>query len=106
MKTYILAGFVGILFASAAYAAPKTVDGKIKRFECGDNCYLTIVDAKKNEITGLCVARECASWNFQTTMPAFFVGKGIRVTLGEGKQLDGSGNVMGTMVSFTELRFQ
>ena len=86
-------------------AKDKTITGKIRSFECGDNCYLTIVDRKKVEQVGLCSAPECESWNDQTAMPSRYKGKRVTVTVEQGQQVDDSGNVMGEMMSFTKIRF-
>ena len=35
--------------SAKAIAATKTIEGTIRKFECGDNCYLTIKTAKSEE---------------------------------------------------------
>jgi hypothetical protein len=100
----LAASLAGPLVAGAA--AAETLKGRIKGFECGDNCYLTIVDARKKEHVGLCVARECAPWNFLAEMPRAFVGVKVTVETGKGAQLDGSGAVAGRMTAFTRLTFE
>lgn len=81
------------------------ITGTIRGFECGDNCYLTIVDRKKAEQVGLCSAPECESWNEQTAMPSRYKGKRVTVTVGQGQQVDDSGNVMGEMMAFKKIKF-
>ena len=85
-------------------AATKTLEGTIRKFECGDNCYLTIKTAKSEE-TGLCEAKACAPWFEKQKMPRSFVGKKVRVTTGTGVQRDGSGKTMGKTTSFKTLDF-
>lgn len=104
----LICGFalgVGVAFGFGAAAADRIVEGRIKNFECGDNCYLTIVDDAKREQTGLCVARACTPWNETTEIPRKLVGQKIRATTGVGVQRDGGGNVMGKMMSFTKIEF-
>ena len=86
-------------------AKDKTITGKIRGFECGDNCYLTIIDNKKAEQVGLCVAPQCQTWNEQVAMPCRYKGKRVTVTIGQAKQFDDSGNVMGEMMSFKKIQF-
>lgn len=88
-----------------SFAKDRTITGTIRNFECGDNCYLTIVDRKKAEQVGLCAAPECKDWNEQAAMPPRFKGKRVTVTVGTGQQVDGSDNVMGEMMAFKKIRF-
>lgn len=85
-------------------AATKTLEGTIKKFECGDNCYLTIKTAKAEE-TGLCEAKACIPWFEKQKMPRSFVGKKVKVTTGTGVQRDASGKTMGKTTSFKTLDF-
>lgn len=103
----VLSSISALAFGSAALAATRsgTIEGRIRKFECGDNCYLTIVDQSGQEHTGLCTAPECATWNRDVAMPPRFKGKRVVVNTGQGVQLDGSGNVMGRMKAFKKLRF-
>lgn len=114
MKTlFILASIMSVLFLAAPNkveaqkkTAAKTIVGTISGYECGDNCYLTITDNKGKEHVGLCTARPlCTKWNADTEMPNWYKGKKVRVTIGRGIQLDGSGNVMGKMDAFTGIQF-
>ena len=79
------------------------MEGTISKFECGDNCYLTIADKSGKERTGLCLAPLCKAWIVNSKMPSKYRGKSVRVTLGKGKQYDDGGNVMGTMDAFTKI---
>ncbi|HMN71748.1 MAG TPA: hypothetical protein PKA55_07750 [Rhodoblastus sp.] len=90
--------------SAKSIAATKTLEGVIRKFECGDNCYLTIRTAKAEE-TGLCEAKACAPWFENQKMPRAMIGRKVRVTTGTGVQRDGSGNVMGKMTSFKTLDF-
>lgn len=90
--------------AKGKAAAAKTLEGAIKGFECGDNCYLTIKVGKADE-TGLCEAKACVPWFEQQKMPRSMIGKKVRVTLSTGVQRDGSGKAMGKMTSFKTLDF-
>ncbi|QND58012.1 hypothetical protein [Mesorhizobium huakuii] len=98
---------VVIVLAQSApsVAKDRTMTGNIRSFECGDNCYLTIVDTKKAEQVGLCVAPECANWNERTSMPARYKGKRVTVTVGQGQQLNDAGEVMGEMMAFKKIKF-
>lgn len=78
--------------------------GKIVRFECGDNCYLTIQPEDGEEITGLCLAEACEPWNEVADIPAELIGTDAEVTLGTGKQYDAEGNEMGETISFTVVK--
>lgn len=90
--------------AKARAAATKTIEGTIKGFECGDNCYLTIKLAKGEE-TGLCEAKACAPWFENQKMPRAMIGKKVRITTATGVQRDASGKAMGKMTSFKTLDF-
>jgi len=81
------------------------MEGKIRKFECGDNCYLTIVDKSNKEHTGLFTAPQCAKWNEAVAMPPRLKGQRVSVTLGRGVQVDGAGDVMGRMAAFEKIRF-
>jgi hypothetical protein len=96
----ILAAFIAI---SPAMAAPKSVGGIIIGYECGDNCYLTIKTKAGKEITALCAADGCQAWNEQASIPEKFIGRSVKVTIGVGQQLDGSGNEMGEFPAFTKV---
>jgi hypothetical protein len=71
--------------------------GVIVRYECGDNCYLTIRDNDRKEHTALCAAPECKLWNERAEMPRKFIGKHVQVTIGLGDQYDGEGNLVAHM---------
>ena len=88
-----------------AVAEDGRMEGTIKGYECGDNCYLTITDASGEEQTGLCVAPECEKWNEEAAMPESEVGRRVAVTTGTDVQVDGSGTVMGEMMSFRTIEF-
>ena len=99
---------VGLIFASSFYltvgnAKDKIIEGIISEYECGDNCYLTIIDAGGKEHIGLCTASLCQKWNEKVEMPAKFKGKKVRITVGKGLQYDAGGNVMGEMDAFKKI---
>ena len=85
--------------------AQQTLTGKIKSFECGDNCYLTIRTDQGRDETALCAAKACDPWNEVADMPKSVVGRAVRVTLGTRTQVDGGGNRMGRMKSFRTMTF-
>ena len=93
-----------LLAANAALAAEKVLIGKIKNFECGDNCYLTITVAGR-EKTGLCEAKACRPWWQNQQMPRAHIGKSVRVTIGVGVQRDAEGGARGKMLSFKTITF-
>lgn len=114
MKALIAVVAVIPLVASAVEAAPakaakaqgKAAVGAIVKFECGDNCYLTIKPAKGKEITGLC-AQACSPWATTEDMPPEMVGRIVSVTLGMADmadKVDASGKKMGRMTSFKTLK--
>ncbi len=77
-----------------------TLTGKIKLYECGDNCYLTVRDAQGQDHTGLCTANLCTAWNEKATMPARYLNKRVKITVGTGVQMDAAENIMGEMAAF------
>jgi uncharacterized protein len=81
----------------------RILEGVIESYDCGDNCYLTITDAQGEDHAGLCTAPLCQDWNANTEMPASFKNRKVKVTIGTGKQIDASGNVMGEMDSFDDI---
>lgn len=102
------AGLAAVLLAGmgvfpVAEAAAETVSGRIKSFECGDNCYLTITRKTGGALTGLCSAAECNAWNEQAAMPSDMVGVAVTVIVGMGKQFDAAGNEMGSFPAFTDI---
>ncbi len=90
-------------FTLSASASAASLEGKITGYECGDNCYLTVTDAGGEEHTGLCTATLCESWNAETAMPDSFKDTQVKIKVGTGTQVDGSGNNMGDMESFDEI---
>ncbi len=110
---FIFASVMIVLFMAAPNevdaqkrTAVKTLVGTISGFECGDNCYLTITDKNGKEHVVLCMARPlCTKWNAATEMPDSYKEKRVTFTVGKGKQYNDAGQVMGTMDSFTTLRF-
>ncbi len=93
-----------IVCALPAAAAERKAAGRIVSYECGDNCYLTIKTSSGREVTALCAAKGCAAWNEQTEMPKQYIGRRVQqVSIGVGKQYDGSGNLMGDFPAFTKV---
>jgi len=82
-----------------------TIEGRIHKYECGDNCYLTIVDKSGKEHDGLCTARQCEAWNAATEIPKRYIGRRIVVTLGKGVQENGNGDIVGYFTAFMTMRF-
>ncbi|NOQ34270.1 MAG: hypothetical protein GQ569_00050 [Methylococcaceae bacterium] len=91
------------LFSVNSHAAEKTIEATISGYECGDNCYLEIIDSDDGEMIGLCTAPLCEAWNMEAAMPEKYIGKKVRIVIGEAQQFDAEGNVMGTMESFTSI---
>lgn len=104
----LLTGFCVINVAEADQKKPaaKVVTGTISGFECGDNCYLTIVDKQGKEHTGLCSAEPLCEKIMTATGDNLggYKGKKVKVTVGTGQQVDGSGTVMGTMDAFVKIQ--
>ena len=107
---YVFSAFISKLGSheSSANSKPskttsKSLTGKIAAYECGDNCYLTIKDSQGTEHSGLCTASACDKWNENAEMPNSFIGKKVKVTVGRGNQVDGSGNIMGEMDAFDKI---
>lgn len=84
--------------------AKVTLTGVIKSFECGDNCYLTILTPSGDEVDGLCAAIQCEPWNQKTTIPRTLIGAHVTVDVDAGTQLDGEGNDVGSFRAFTSVR--
>ena len=107
IRSHVIAvACLAVFFALPAHAAGKRVDGRIKSFECGDNCYLTIVTKSGKELNALCAAKACEPWNAETEIPRDLIGRKVRVTLDTGVQLDGSGNEMGSYPAFTVVKLK
>lgn len=98
--TFALLASAPLVHATSA----KTLTGVITKFECGDNCYLTI-RTKTGEETGLCEAKQCVPWFENQAMPKKFIGKRVTVTTGIGKQFDGNYDVVGHTTSFKTMTF-
>jgi hypothetical protein len=113
MKTlFALATVIVVLFLTIPIEigaqkrkAARIIEGTISGYECGDNCYLTIIDKTGKQHIGLCTAHPlCTKWNREVMMPDSYKGKRVRVTVGKGTQLTGSGDVVGTMDAFTRIQ--
>jgi hypothetical protein len=92
----------------ALAAGKRTIVGTIRNHECGDNCYLTIVDAHRKEHVGLCTAPLCRAWNVQgsgqdSEMPKRFAGRKVRITVTKGIQVDGEGDPIGRFDAFSKI---
>lgn len=81
----------------------KIIEGVITRYQCGDNCYLTVIDKYGKRHTGLCAVSPCTQWN-NAEMPAAYKGRRVKITVGKGRQFDGAGNVMGTFAAFKKVQ--
>lgn len=114
MKTlFVLASVMLVLFLAVPNkvegqkrkAATRIIEGTISSYDCGDNCYLTIIDKNGKDHKGLCTAPICSKWNREVMMPDSYKGKSVRVTIGKGTLLTGAGDVAGTMDAFTRVQF-
>lgn len=103
MNKNIALVLVTLGYLNITNAADRMIEGTISGYGCGDNCYLTIVDANNKEHTGLCTASLCQKWNEDVDMPVEFKGKKVKVTVGKGVQYDGGDNVMGEMDAFDKI---
>ncbi len=105
-----LLGFILIMalcLTNIVYAQKnKTLIGTVSGFECGDNCYLTIVDKTGKAHQALCSDTLCEKMMESQDDPnlAGYKGKRVKVTIGQGQQFDGAGNVMGTMDAFKNIQ--
>lgn len=100
----ILAGAL-ILPGAGVLADPaKTTTGTIRKFECGDNCYLTI-RTKTGQTTALCEAPACRAWFENQKIPQKMIGRRVTVTVGVGNQVNGNYEVVGTFPAFKTLTF-
>lgn len=109
-RSRVLARLAAVLLVGTgafpvADAAAEMVSGRIKSFECGDNCYLTITRKTGGVLTGLCAAAECNAWNDRAAMPADMVGVDVTVMVGLGKQYDAEGKPMGDFPAFTDIMY-
>jgi len=77
--------------------------GTILGYECGDNCYLTILTDAGEELTGLCVADTCQPWNDVVALPPELLGARVETVVGTGSQFDAAGNDMGPFPAFLEI---
>ena len=81
----------------------KTLEGIITGYDCGDNCYLSITDKQGEEHSGLCTAPLCEAWNQAAEMPASFLNKRVKASVGTDTQYDGGGTSMGEMDAFESI---
>jgi hypothetical protein len=85
----------------------QTMIDTIMGFECGDNCYLTIVDENGQVHQALCGDTQvCDKMMENPDDPALggYKRKLVKVAIAQGKQFDGAGNVMGTMDAFEKIQ--
>lgn len=111
MRSFLSPLFLSIAFCAVIppVLAEKTVNNKsliatIVSYECGDNCYLTVTDEQGTERVGLCAAPLCDTWNQAAEMPKKFVGKKISFVIGTGQQFNASGDLMGEMEAFMQIK--
>ena len=110
-KSLLIFFFAGIAvlaapgIASAQKKPARVIVGTISEYECGDNCYLTIIDVKGKKHHALCAAALCRPWNENAEMPSRFKGRKVRATLGRGNRYDGSGDLVDRYPAFTTIRF-
>ena len=105
-KSFLLAlqaAIFAVFSLNIQAAEEKTIEATISGYECGDNCYLEIIDSEDGEMIGLCTAALCEQWNEEAAMPETYIGKKVRIVVGESEQFDAEGNVMGTMEAFTSI---
>lgn len=96
--------FLGTAQAASKPKPAKTITGTINDFESADNFYLTIVDPQGKRHTALCLADLCEEFMMAADENlGGYKGKKVRVTLGTGQQVDGSGQIMGAMEAFTQI---
>lgn len=94
-------------FAPAAVAAESTnVSGTIAKFECGDNCWLTVKWGKGHELQLLCRARACEPWVDKAAMPRAMIGRKVVVTLGVAPAVDGNGDIQDYALAATDMKFR
>ena len=98
---------ISLCFSTVVYAKKpaKTLIGTVSGFECGDNCYLTIIDDAGKEHQALCTDdKPCEKMmNGMDSDFGGYKGKKVKVTVGKDKQYDGSGTVMGEMDAFKKI---
>ena len=94
---------VFVMCLEAPAAGKRTIVGTIRDYTCGDNCYLTIVDARGKKHDGLCTASLCQAWNKAVEMPKRFVGRKVRVTVTKGMQVNDNGDPMGPFPAFRKI---
>lgn len=82
---------------------PRTFEGTITSYDCGDNCYLTITDLQGQEQTGLCGASICELWGENESSFSRYQGKKVRITVDKGEQINGEGEVMVEMDAFVKI---
>jgi len=106
-KTFGFILLSALYLSNSVYAQEnKTMIGTIMGFECGDNCYLTVVDENGQDHQALCGDDKVCDKimnNIDDPLLAGYKRKLVRVTIGQGKQFDGAGNVMGMMDAFTKI---
>jgi hypothetical protein len=110
MKRFFWVLLIGLCCLASTHATNKKqaldiIEGRISAFESADNFYLTIVDKKGKQHTALCLADLCEKLMLATDDKlGGYKGKKVRATVGTGKQVDGSGQVMGVMEAFIKIR--
>ncbi|WP_394754865.1 hypothetical protein [Crenothrix sp.] len=111
MKTFAFILLLSVCFLSLPAEALnrrhplKVIKGTISQFESADNFYLTILDKKGKPHTALCNADLCEKLMMATgNNLGGYKGKKVRVIVGTGNQIDGSGRVMGTMDAFVKIQ--
>jgi hypothetical protein len=75
----------------AAAPAGRTVEVRLRRFECEEKCWLEVELADSSVISGLCSAAVCVQWlDNGTRLPAALVGCRARILLRQDKVFVGT----------------
>lgn len=107
MKKLFILFCITLCFSSAVYAKKpvNTLIGTVSGFECGDNCYITIVDNAGKEHQALCSDDKPCEKMMMGMDSDFggYKGKKVKVSVAKDKQYDGAGTVMGEMEAFKKI---
>jgi hypothetical protein len=96
-----------VVAASATPTQAETITGMLGVVQCGDRCYLMIVDAAGKSRWGWCVASECQRWLSDHQRALSFLGKTARVKTrpGYGQVIDEGGHPAPDLLLFIDIFF-
>lgn len=95
------------IFAENRKSEPEQqkITAVLKRFECGDSCYVVVVNNAGREESFLCSAPICERWVDSGYLPVELRNQRVGITLSQKNLYTSSGKIAGTDLSAEKIEF-